>query len=345
MNDTVIAVDLAKNTFELSVSTEPGCVSEQHRLSRPKFARFFAKRAVSTVVMEACGTAHFWGRKIRELGHQVVLLPPHLVRPYRMRGTKHDRADTKALLEAYRNKEILAVPIKCVEQHTLAALHRLRSGWIATRTARINAVRGVLREFGFFIPKGASNVVPAVSLLIADADSGLPDVLRSHLSEACIEIRELESKKKSIEDQLEALSKQMPAVQRLRSIPGIGLLTATAVLGFVGDLRRFRSGRHFASYLGLVPREHSSGDIRRLGHITKRGDCYLRMLLAHGGRSFLRAANISKSPPDRLRAWALGIEKRRGHNKAMIAVANKLARIAWAVSTHETKYEPALLAA
>ena len=272
------------------------------------------------------------------MGHDVVLLPPHLVRPYR-RGSKNDRADTKALLEAYRNEEILSVPIKSVRQHTLAALHRLRSGWLSTRTARINAVRGILRELGLFIPKGAHFVVPAISELVEDADSDLPDVLRPHLRDACSEIRELKDKCAGIEHELKALAKQLPEVQRLLTIPGIGLLTATAIVGLVGDLRRFPSGRRFSSYLGLVPKENSSGDIRRLGRITKRGDSYLRTLLTRGGRAVLRAANVSKSPPDKLRAWARKVHRSRGHNKAAIAVANKLARIVWAVSTRESEFQ------
>ena len=174
------------------------------------------------------------------------------------------------------------MPIKSVRQHTLAALHRLRSGWLSTRTARINAVRGILRELGLFIPKGAHFVVPAISELVEDADSDLPDVLRPHPRDACSEIRELKDKCAGIEHELKALAKQLPEVQRLLTIPGIGLLTATAIVGFVGDLRRFPSGRRFSSYLGLVPKENSSGDIRRLGRITKRGDSYLRTLLTQG---------------------------------------------------------------
>ena len=253
MKDTTIAVGLAKNVFEIAISREAGKVSKQLRVSRPKLVSFFAKQSAATVLLEACGSAHFWARTLRRLGHDVVLLPPHLVRPYR-RGSKNDRADTKALLEAYRNEEILSVPIKSVRQHTLAALHRLRSGWLSTRTARINAVRGILRELGLFIPKGAHFVVPAISEL-------------------------------------------------------------------------------------GVPKENSSGDIRRLGRITKRGDSYLRTLLTQGGRAVLRAANVSKSPPDKLRAWARKVHRSRGHNKAAIAVANKLARIVWAVSTRESEFQ------
>ena len=215
MKDTTIAVDLAKNVFEIAISREAGKVSKQLRVSRPKLVSFFAKQSAATVLLEACGSAHFWARTLRRY---VVLLPPHLIRPYR-RGSKNDRADTKALLEAYRNEEILSVPIKSVRQHTLAALHRLCSGWLSTRTARINAVRGILRELGLFIPKGAHFVVPAISELVEDADSDLPDMLRPHLRDACSEIRELKDKCAGIEHELKALAKQLPEVQRLLTFP------------------------------------------------------------------------------------------------------------------------------
>jgi transposase len=317
MKHTTIAVDLAKNVFEIAVSQEAGKVSEQLRVNRPQLVSFFAKRPAATVLLEACGSAHFWARRLRSFGHNVILLPPHLVKLYR-RGSKTDRADTKAMLEAYRNEEIRPVPIKAVHQHLLAGLHRLRSGWLSTRTARINAVRGILRELGHFIPKGARFVVPAITELVEDPDSDLPDALRSHLEEACSEIRELKKKCTDIEHELQVLSKQLPEVQRLLTVPGIGLLTATAIVAFVGDLRRFPSGRRFASYLGVVPKENSSGDVRRLGRITKRGDSYIRMLLTHGGRSVLRAAHVYKNPPDKLHGWALKLQRSRGHNKAAI---------------------------
>ncbi|MFQ5792757.1 MAG: IS110 family transposase, partial [Acidobacteriota bacterium] len=263
------------------------------------------------------------------LGHQVVLLPPHTVRPYVVRN-KTDRADAKALLEAYRNDDIHPVPVKSLDQHVLAALHRYRSAYTAQRTARINTTRGILRELGITIPVGASRVVPTVRTLIEDPQSHLPLALRPTLDEACTEIQELKARIRGIERQLQTLVKDDPIVTRLRTIPGIGLLTATALFAFVGDAGRFRSGRHFSSYLGLTPRERSSGTIRRLGRISKRGDTYLRMLLIHGARTVLWHAKKLNSP-DRLRAWALHLEQTRGHNKAVVALANKLARICWAV--------------
>lgn len=326
---TVAAVDIAVSVFEVAVSHEPGRVEKKCRLSRGSFLLFLAQMPAATVVMEACGSAHYWARRIQELGHKVVLLPPHQVRPYVTRN-KTDRTDAKGILEAYRNADIRPVPVKSVPQQVLASLHRFRSGWIASRTAQINTLRGLLRELGLVFPVGAEKVLPHVRALIEDADSSVPDSLRPVLATACAEIQTLGESMKMTERQIEAIAEQTPVVERLRSIPGIGLLIATALVAFVGDVQRFPSGRHFASYLGLTPREYSSGLRRRLGRISKRGDSYLRMLLIHGARSVLCHAKKAKEH-DRLRTWALGLEKRVGHNKAAVALANKLARIAWAV--------------
>jgi transposase len=207
---------------------------------------------------------------------------------------------------------------------------------VQERTGRINALRGLLREMGIFIPVGARGVVPQVWAVVEDADSELPHAVRPLFAEACQEIRDIESRIKMAERQLEQVARQIPAVARLMTIPGVGLLTATALVGFVGDARRFPSGRHFASYLGLTPREYSSGLKRYLGRISKRGHGYLRTLLIHGARSVLLHAR--RQQPDRLRAWANDLGKTHVHNKAAVAVANKLARIVWAVWTRETSF-------
>lgn len=332
-NDTRVAVDLAKSVFELAVSDRPGRVARQARLPRSRFLTFFAQQPAANVIMEACGSAHYWGRRIEQLGHRVTLLPPHQVRPY-VRRNKTDRTDAKGILEASRNEDIHAVPVKTVAQQALTALHRLRAGWMTERTARLNSLRGLLREFGIFIPVGARQVVPAVWSLVEDAESELPDALRPAFAEACQEIRQIEARIKLVERQLEAMTEQLPIVAHLLTIPGIGLLTATALFAFIGDIHRFRSGRHLASWLGLTPREHSSGLRRWLGGISKRGDGYLRTLLIHGARSVVLHAR--RQQPDHLRAWAHKLERTHVHNKAVVAVANKLARIIWAVwSRHE----------
>jgi transposase len=329
MQNTLVAVDLAKSVFEIAVSQEAGKVSKRLRLSRAKFLPFFAQCPKAVVVMEACGSAQFWAREIERLGHRVVLLPAQHTRPYVLRD-KHDRADTMGLLEAYRNEAIRPVPLKTKQQQLLGSMHRLRTAWLSSRTARVNTLRGLLREQGIFIPEGVHHVAPQVWALLEDADSTIADALRPLLAEVLGEIRELERRVETCERQLQALARETPTVKRLMTIPGVGLLTATALVAFVGDVRRFPSARHFASYVGLVPRERSSGLKRRLGRISKRGDVYLRTLLIHGARSVLRAAH-TKQQPDRLRAWVLRLHHKQGYNLAAVALANKLARIVWAV--------------
>lgn len=289
--------------------------------------------------MEACGSAHYWARRLAQLGHRVKLLPPGQVRPYRRRN-KTDQADAKALLEAFRNQDIREVPVKTVAQQSVGVVHRMRSTWTEARTARLNTVRGLLREHGLFIPQGAGHVIPQVRAWIADDAIDLATPVRVMLASACDEILHLEHRIAEAGHQLEAIAEQTPAIQLWNTVPGIGLLFSTALFAFVGDLRRFRTARHFASYLGLTPREYSSGNQRRLGRISKRGDAYLRHLLVHGARAVLGAARRAKHP-DRLRKWALELSSRTHFNKATCALANKIARIAWAVSRHQREYIPA----
>lgn len=336
-NRTVVAVDLAKSVFEVAASEIPGQVHYGDRLARARFLAFFERLPPAVVVMEACGSATYWGRRIQALGHEVVLLPPHQVRPYVTRN-KTDRTDAKGILEAYRNKDIHAVPIKTVEQQVVGSLHRFRSGWVSARTAQVNTLRGLLREFGVMIPVGIKKVLPAVRLLIEDADSAIPAALRPVMVLACDEIETLNERIKRSEIDLEALAGSIPQVKRILTIPGVGMIVATAFFSFVGDVSRFPSGRHLASYLGLTPRERSSGGRRRLGAISKRGDGYMRMLLVHGARSVLLHAARAKSQ-DPLREWAMKLRGRTKHNKAAVAVANKLARLLWAVSRHDRPYD------
>lgn len=336
MHDTLVGVDIAKAVLQLALSNRPGRFDSHRRLSREQFLPFVAQLPPAVFILEACGTAHHWARKIRQLGHAVILLSPHLVRPY-VRRNKTDRTDAVALVEAYRHGQIRAVPVKTPEQQLLTSLHRLRAGWVRQRTGRLNTLRGLLREQGFFIALGAKHVLPSVAAIVEDADNELAMPLRALLAEVCSEVREIERRIDLVEDQLAALAKQLPAVRRLLQVPGIGLIIATALVGFVGDLRRFPSARHFASYLGLTPREYSTGLRHRLGRISKRGDAYLRMLLIHGARAVLTRAAES-THPDQLRAWVLNLRSRTHHNKTAVALANKMARIAWAVCVRERDY-------
>ncbi len=335
MSSMQIGVDLAKTVFEVAVSPVPGHVHERRRLSRSAFGRFFAQRPPAEVLLEACGSAHHWGRELQRLGHRVTLLHPRAVAPYRT-GNKTDRADAKALLEAARNETIRPVPVKSLEQQAVVALHRLRQGYLHTRTARINAVRGHLREFGCVIPVGAQHVLPRAYAAL-DQDT-VPAFLRPALHAALEDIAALEAKAAAIRAELTRLAAQMPDTQLLLTVPGIGVLTATALVAFVGDPGRFRSGRHFAAYLGLTPREHSTGQVRRLGPISKHGNTYVRLLLIHGARSALRAGTVAQHPDD-LRTWARAVAARKGHNVAAVALANKLARVCWRVWRDQRSFE------
>ena len=222
------------------------------------------------------------------------------------------------------------VPVKSPTQQAIASFHRIRSTWLRTRTARLNTLRGLLREFGVTIPVGARHVVPHVRAVLDAADGPVPTSLRPSVAALCEEVRTLEQRLHALERQLAALADQMPHVAHLRTIPGIGLLNATALVACVGDVRRFPSGRHFASYLGLTPREHSSGGRRRLGAISKQGDQYLRTLLMHGARAVLsHSLNPMKTTP--FRTWARTVAERRGSNIATAAIANRLARMVWRV--------------
>jgi transposase len=333
MDATTVAVDVAKSVFELAIANAEWRVSAHHRLNRTQFARFLAETPATHVVMEACGTAHYWGRIAQAHGHRVTLIPPAYVRPY-VRRNKTDRADAEAILEAVRSGQVPAVAVKRVEQQALVALHRVREQWMTTRTSRINTLRGILREHGLLLPAGARAALKAVPKMLEDAETTLPRHLRQILTSVHTEVRAIEERIAELERELRVLADADPVVTRLQTIPGIGLLTATALVGTVGHIHSFRRARQFASWLGLTPREHSSGQRRQLSGISKRGDVYLRCLLTHGARAVLVTAQRQRrdvKPLTRLHEWAIAVRDRRGHNKATIAVANKLGRIVWAV--------------
>ena len=334
MNTRIVAVDLAKDIFE--VLSTGGPTTERHRLSRSQFERFLNSLPAGTeVVMEACGTAHHWGRRCHALGLKPVLLPTPYVRPY-VRRNKTDRTDTEALFEARRCGGILPVPVKTADQQALQSLHRVRAQWQSTRIARMNVVRGLLREYGLPLRAGAvtlHRVVPG--LLAPTAVVPLPALLRETLRTLVEEIRELEDRLKHVDRQLQAIADADPVALRLQTVPGVGILVATAMVGSVPHIHAFRRGREFASWLGLTPREASSGLRRWQGGISKRGDVYLRALLTHGARSVLfnakRRAHVHPDQLSPIQRWVLSVADRRGYNKAVSALANKLARIIWAV--------------
>ena len=341
MNTTTVAVDLAKSVFQLAVSDTSWKVLETHRLTRSQFERWFINRDVSLVIMEACGSAHHWARWLNSLGIEVKLLPAQYVRAY-VKRNKTDAADAAALLEAARASDIRPVRVKSVDQQALQGMHRIRSLWIGTRTSRINALRGFCREFGIAIPVGARTGVEVISRVLADPATAVPELIRGTARLLVEEIRLLEARVAQLERELAALAKHSPACTALLSIPGIGLLTATALVAATsGDVSHFKDARHFASWFGLTPKEYSSGSSRYLGRISKRGDRYLRMLLTHGARSVLRAAKVAVGAGREVcgvRRWALDVQGRTNHNKAACALANKLARICYATLRDKQPY-------
>jgi transposase len=341
MNATTVGVDLAKNRFELAVADGEFRIQRRERLTRAQFARFFGNHPCSVIVMEACGSAHHWARTLLSQGHQVRLLPAQYVRAY-VKRNKTDAADAGALIEAARCSEIRPVPVKSIDQQTIQQLHRLRAQCMGTRTARINFLRATLREFGIAVPLGARRGITTVREVLADAGNDLPNLLRPFIHDALTEIAMLEERSVRIEHELARLTHEDAIVRALMNIPGIGLLTASALRAAIVDIQRFASGRHLSSWLGLTAREYSSGEKRRLGRISKRGDVYLRTLLIHGARALLNAALSAARRGrtlDQLRSWALLTERRCGYNKATVALANKLARIVWATWKYQRPFD------
>lgn len=340
MKCKVISIDLAKDVFEVAIATAQYKVLERKRLNRSQFHRFLINQKEALVIMEACGTAHYWGREAIAAGHDVHLIPPSYVKPYRRRG-KSDRIDTDAIIEAHRCEGITSVPVSSVEQQQIQQLHRIREQWKKTRTQRINALRGFLRELGFVIPLGSSHVKRrAIQHL---EDDSIPGPLKSMYATLLQEIDQLDGWIRDAEREVIALTKNNEDVQLLQQIPGIGPLTSTALVASIGSANRFSNGRKLSSWVGLTPREHSSGNTRFLGGISKQGDRYLRMLVTHGARSVLyRASQLSKAGEvmTPLQRWACQLEKRVGHNKATCAIANKLIRICWVVWTTRKPYIP-----
>lgn len=335
MNTTTIGVDLAKSVFQVSVANQAGRIVSRKRFSRSQFDRFLANHEPATLVMETCSSAHHWARKAKAYGHQPRLIHAPYVRPY-VRRNKTDSADADALLRANQDTELKPVPMKCESQQALQGLHRIRSQYDKTRKQRINLVHGLLAEFGLTFRKGTSRFAD----LLLQPTEQFPELLRQALLAVIEEVIELEQRLKQLERQLAAIGQQDPVVQRLMTIPGVGLITATAMVASVPDIHTFAHARQFSAWLGITPREFSSGNTRRLGSITKKGDPYLRTLLIHGARSALiAAARIDDEKRTDLQRWALHLKHHSCHNIATVALANKMARIIWCTWTRQEEYQ------
>ncbi len=336
MQCTTIGIDIAKSVFQLSIASNHK-VLKRHRLTRGQFERFLHKQPHSKLVMEACGTAHHWARTALNAGHEVVLLHPAYVKPY-VRRNKTDAADADALVQASHNPELKPVPTKSVDQQAMQSLHRIRQQLINTRRQRINLARSLFSEFGVSLPRGTKDIT---SRLRAHEDE-LPAMLVHALEPVINEISVLKQRIDDLDTQLKCYATSNPVIERLMTIPGVGVTTATALFGSIPDIHAFKRGRQFSSWLGLTPREFSSGNTRTLGRISKRGDKYLRMLLIHGARAALLGAHRKRQSGqevNRLQRWVTDLQQTHHHNIATVAMANKMARIIWATWTKGEDYK------
>lgn len=334
---TTVGLDLAKQVFHVVCCDERGKVIRKRMLRRAQVRDYFSNLAPCLVGMEACGGAHYWARELQGLGHEVKLLPPQFVKAF-VRGNKNDYNDALAIAEAVVRPEMRGVAVKTVEQLDVQALHRLREQCVAARTALGNQLRGLLAEHGVVLSRGIGNVRRCLPTLLEDAENGLSDLFRRLLAQGYQRLQEHDAHIALYTTELKRQSQHDVACQRLQTIPGFGPIVASVFHSLVGDGQAYRRGRDVSAALGLVPRQHSSGSKSVLLGISKRGDRYLRSLLVHGARSVVRQA---AHKDDRLSRWINRIKAERGHNKAVVALANKLARIGWAVLRNRDTYQAA----
>jgi len=335
MKVTTLGIDLAKNVFQLHGVNELGKPVIKKQLRREQMAEFFVNLPACLIGMEACGSAHHWARKLQGFGHTVKLMAPQFVKPY-VKTNKNDAADAEAICEAVSRPNMRFVPIKNLEQQSVLALHRVRQGFVKARTAQANQIRGLLGEFGLIIAQGIGHIATRVPELIEDASNELPGAFRLLIERLLDHLKELDTQVEALESQIVKWHRQSQASSKLAKVPGIGPITASALVATMGDAKNFDNGRQVAAWLGLVPRQHSSGGKHNLLGISKRGDCYLRTLLIHGARSVI---HWETRKPDSC-SWVSGVLKRRNKNIAAVALANKNARIVWALLAHDREFRP-----
>lgn len=334
---TTIGLDLAKNVFHVVCCNRQGKVVRKRMLKRSQVLKYFANLTECLVGMESCAGAHYWARELEALGHQVKLMPPQYVKPY-VRGNKNDYNDVLAIAEAVTRPEMRFVSVKTPEQQDIQALHRLRERRLADRTALCNQLRGLLAEYGLILPKGINVLRRHLPELLEDGGNGLSDLFRRLLAQSYQQLQELDRHIDFYAQEVERQSQQNDACQRLQTIPGYGPIVASVFHSVVGNGEAYRRGRDVSASLGLVPRQHSSGGKDHLLGISKRGDRYLRSLLVHGARSVVIQAAKKDDPLSR---WINRVKAERGFNKAVVALANKLARIGWALLANKTVYQAA----
>ena len=338
MKITTIGLDIAKSVFHLFAVNQMGRYVKKKQLKRAQLLRYFAQLEPCVVAMEACGGANYWAREMKALGHEVKLIAPQYVKPF-VKGNKNDYNDAEAIAEAAQRPRMRFVPIKCVEQQDIQNLHRQRERIKKARTALVNQVRGLLAEYGVVIKQGIRAVREGLPDILEDADNGLTVRSRALFADLLEELRALDERFKRCEHHIEVSNQGNELCVRLDEILGIGPITASAIYAAAGEGKDFVNGRHFSAWVGLVPGQHSTGGKATLLGISKRGNAYLRTLLIHGARSVLRRC---EGRDDRFSLWAQALLARRGHNKACVAVANKLARTAWVIMARGETYRPAM---
>ena len=334
MNITTVGLDLAKNVFQVHGVNADGVVIVRRRLRRAQVGTYFASLQPCLVGMEACGTSHFWARELIALGHEVKLIPPSYVKPYVRRG-KNDATDAEAICEAVTRPNMRFVPIKTEEQQAALMLHKARELLVRQQTMLVNALRAHMAELGMVAPLGRGKVKDIIAVIEDSEDESIPDLAKAALKPLATQLRANEDATAALDAEIKAWHKNNAASQRLATIPGVGFLTASAIAATVPDPSFFKSGREFSAWLGLVPRQNSSGGKERLGRISKQGNPYIRRLLVIGATSMLRYARAKTAPGA---DWVNGLLERRPPRLVTVAMANKTARIAWVLMSREETY-------
>jgi transposase len=337
MNFKLLAIDIAKNIFQLHGVDASGKALLKKKMRRNELLSFIANFPVCTIAMEACGGSNYWARQFKKFGHEVKLISPQYVKPF-VTSNKNDRNDAQAIAEAASRPSMKFVPIKRIDQQDAQNIHNVRQRLIAQRTALSNQIRGILGEYGVCLAQGIARLKKELPSILEDAENELTVQTRELINELQEEFLLLEKRIAHYDKKILLCYKASEECQRIGEIEGIGVVTATAVMARMGDPKHFSCGRHFSAFLGLVPRQHSSGGKERLLGISKRGDTYLRTLLIHGARSAVLAAD---KKTDKRSMWLKQLKERRGMNRACVALANKNARIIWSLLAHNETYKKA----
>lgn len=340
MNVTTIGIDIAKRIFQIHGVNANGKMVLKKKLMRGQVLNFMSNLPKCLVGIEACGGSNHWARELIKLGHEVKLIAPQFVKPY-VKTNKNDQADAEAICEAVNRPNMRFVAIKSIDQQDILSLHRVRERLVKNRTALANAIRGLLLEFGYIIPQGINKITTQLTEILDEGN--LTQMSHQTFIELKEEFIENDKKIKSLEKRLKEIANNLDAYQKLKAVPGLGLITATALIASLGNVTNFKNGRQLSAWLGLVPKQHSSGGKEQLLGISKRGDVYLRTLMIQGARSLLNAKFRYTTEEQRVNKdcskfteWMFSLGEKRGHNRTVVAVANKLARVVFAVLSNNS---------